>query len=159
MDRVAEGLTISLDDVKQVKNAMGTTINDVMMGVAQAGFSQYLNRKIALRDDDPLEYIGDAKVTNQRKKATLESWLSFSSVSLAIRQGAFQHRQHCGFPNAPGLQKEISYYDHHAAFIAPGCYGQSNGQYIIKEIYRCHVTSLPSQEKQLLVVGISKGLG
>ncbi|KAK0591135.1 hypothetical protein LWI29_036100 [Acer saccharum] len=37
---------VSLDDVKLVKNAMNNvTINDVMVGVTQAGLSRYLNRK------------------------------------------------------------------------------------------------------------------
>ncbi|TXG47762.1 hypothetical protein EZV62_027056 [Acer yangbiense] len=36
---------VSLDDVTLVKNAMNTTINDVMLGVTQAGLSRYLNRK------------------------------------------------------------------------------------------------------------------
>ncbi|XP_057987444.1 wax ester synthase/diacylglycerol acyltransferase 11-like [Hevea brasiliensis] len=38
--------TISLDDVKLVKNAMGTTINDVMVAITQAGLSSYLNRSM-----------------------------------------------------------------------------------------------------------------
>ncbi|KAM3319819.1 hypothetical protein P3S67_007019 [Capsicum chacoense] len=37
--------TISLDDMKLVKNALNLTINDVVMGMAQAGFSRYLNRR------------------------------------------------------------------------------------------------------------------
>ncbi|KAJ4827847.1 hypothetical protein Tsubulata_012993, partial [Turnera subulata] len=37
--------TVSLDDMKLVKNAMNTTINDVALGVSQAGLSKYLNRK------------------------------------------------------------------------------------------------------------------
>ncbi|XP_021297233.1 O-acyltransferase WSD1 [Herrania umbratica] len=37
--------TVSLDDIKLVKNAMGMTVNDVIMGVTQAGLSRYLNRK------------------------------------------------------------------------------------------------------------------
>lgn len=37
--------SVSLDDVKLVRNAMNTTINDVMLGVTQAGLSRYLNRK------------------------------------------------------------------------------------------------------------------
>ncbi|XP_062154408.1 wax ester synthase/diacylglycerol acyltransferase 11-like isoform X1 [Alnus glutinosa] len=37
--------TVSLDDLKLVKNAMNTTINDVALGVTQAGLSRYLNRK------------------------------------------------------------------------------------------------------------------
>ncbi|CAK7328828.1 unnamed protein product [Dovyalis caffra] len=37
--------TVSLDDVKLVKNAMKATINDVMVAVTQAALSRYLNRK------------------------------------------------------------------------------------------------------------------
>ncbi|EEF39064.1 wax ester synthase/diacylglycerol acyltransferase 11 [Ricinus communis] len=44
--------TVSLDDIKLVKNAMNTTINDVALGVTQAGLSQYLNRKYGGRKKD-----------------------------------------------------------------------------------------------------------
>ncbi|XP_050378319.1 wax ester synthase/diacylglycerol acyltransferase 5-like [Argentina anserina] len=37
--------TVSLDHIKQVKNALNMTINDVILGVTQAGFSRYLNRR------------------------------------------------------------------------------------------------------------------
>ncbi|KAK8530938.1 hypothetical protein V6N12_013435 [Hibiscus sabdariffa] len=37
--------TMSLDDIKLVKNAMDMTVNDVILGVTQAGLSRYLNRK------------------------------------------------------------------------------------------------------------------
>ncbi|MBA0763124.1 hypothetical protein Gotri_012635 [Gossypium trilobum] len=37
--------TVSLDDIKLVKNAMAVTVNDVILGVMQAGLSRYLNRK------------------------------------------------------------------------------------------------------------------
>ncbi|XP_022763881.1 O-acyltransferase WSD1-like [Durio zibethinus] len=37
--------TVSLDDIKLVKAAMGMTVNDVILGVTQAGLSRYLNRK------------------------------------------------------------------------------------------------------------------
>ncbi|GMJ11716.1 hypothetical protein like AT3G49200 [Hibiscus trionum] len=37
--------TLCLDDVKSVKNATNTTVNDVMLAVTQAGLSRYLNRK------------------------------------------------------------------------------------------------------------------
>ncbi|XP_019189003.1 PREDICTED: O-acyltransferase WSD1-like [Ipomoea nil] len=39
---------VNLDDVKLVKNAMNVTINDVMMGMLQAGLSRYLNRKYGI---------------------------------------------------------------------------------------------------------------
>ncbi|PON98013.1 O-acyltransferase [Trema orientale] len=37
--------TVSLDDMKLVKNAMSMTINDVALGITQAGLSKYLNRR------------------------------------------------------------------------------------------------------------------
>ncbi|KAJ0025635.1 hypothetical protein Pint_07645 [Pistacia integerrima] len=37
--------SVSLDDIKLIKNSTRTTINDVMLGVTQAGLSRYLNRK------------------------------------------------------------------------------------------------------------------
>ncbi|KAL5718278.1 hypothetical protein ACHQM5_011198 [Ranunculus cassubicifolius] len=37
--------TVSLDDIKMVKNTMGVTINDVVLGVTAAGLSRYLNRR------------------------------------------------------------------------------------------------------------------
>ncbi|XP_060218397.1 wax ester synthase/diacylglycerol acyltransferase 11-like [Lycium barbarum] len=37
--------TVSLDDMKLVKNALDMTINDVALGVIQAGLSVYLNRR------------------------------------------------------------------------------------------------------------------
>ncbi|XP_074270513.1 wax ester synthase/diacylglycerol acyltransferase 11-like [Silene latifolia] len=36
---------VSLDDLKLVKNAMAATINDVALGVTEAGLSKYLSRK------------------------------------------------------------------------------------------------------------------
>ncbi|XP_071932758.1 wax ester synthase/diacylglycerol acyltransferase 11-like [Coffea arabica] len=38
---------VSLDDMKVVKNAMNMTINDVALGITQAGLSRYLNRRYA----------------------------------------------------------------------------------------------------------------
>ncbi|MFS7991363.1 putative transferase [Helianthus anomalus] len=37
--------SVSLADVKVVKNAMNVTLNDVVLGVTQAGLSRYLNRR------------------------------------------------------------------------------------------------------------------
>ncbi|KAJ0087318.1 hypothetical protein Patl1_07741 [Pistacia atlantica] len=37
--------SVSLDDVKLVKNTINTTINDDMLAVTEAGLSRYLNRK------------------------------------------------------------------------------------------------------------------
>ncbi|CAI0541809.1 unnamed protein product [Linum tenue] len=42
--------TVSLDDIKLVKNALNMTINDVVVGVTQAGLSKYLYRRYAGED-------------------------------------------------------------------------------------------------------------
>ncbi|KAJ9681201.1 hypothetical protein PVL29_020194 [Vitis rotundifolia] len=39
--------TISLEDVVMIKNEMSTTVNDVMVGITQAGLSRYLSRRFA----------------------------------------------------------------------------------------------------------------
>ncbi|KAG2321732.1 hypothetical protein Bca52824_014945 [Brassica carinata] len=40
---------IPLDDVKHVKNAMNVTVNDVLLGMVQAGLSRYLNQRYDLK--------------------------------------------------------------------------------------------------------------
>ncbi|XP_038684088.1 O-acyltransferase WSD1-like isoform X2 [Tripterygium wilfordii] len=44
--------TVSLDDIKLVKNATNTTINDVLLGVTEAGLSLYLNRRYSENEKD-----------------------------------------------------------------------------------------------------------
>ncbi|KAK7300876.1 hypothetical protein RJT34_11727 [Clitoria ternatea] len=39
--------TVSLDDIKLIKNEMKTTINDVLLGITQAGLARYLNKVYA----------------------------------------------------------------------------------------------------------------
>ncbi|KAL5571423.1 hypothetical protein UlMin_021020 [Ulmus minor] len=43
---------VSLDDMKLIKNAMDVTINDVAVGITQAGLSKYLNRRYGLDQDN-----------------------------------------------------------------------------------------------------------
>ncbi|CAN4108409.1 unnamed protein product [Withania somnifera] len=43
---------VSLDDMKLVKNALDMTINDVLLGVTQAGLSVYLNRRFGVGRKD-----------------------------------------------------------------------------------------------------------
>ncbi|XP_019188382.1 PREDICTED: O-acyltransferase WSD1-like isoform X2 [Ipomoea nil] len=44
--------TVSLDDFKLIKNAMNMTINDVALGVVQAGLSTYLNKRYGDHDKE-----------------------------------------------------------------------------------------------------------
>ncbi|KAK6257884.1 hypothetical protein QUC31_001343 [Theobroma cacao] len=64
--------TFSLDDVKLVKNATNTTVNDVVLAITQAGLSQYLNRKYgkAKRHEAGKEWE-DNLPNNIRLRATL----------------------------------------------------------------------------------------
>ncbi|XP_025012691.2 wax ester synthase/diacylglycerol acyltransferase 11 [Ricinus communis] len=55
--------TISMDDIKLVKNKMNITINDVILGITQAGLSRYLNAEYELQSKE-----GEAK---QQKKISL----------------------------------------------------------------------------------------
>ncbi|PKI76687.1 hypothetical protein CRG98_002996 [Punica granatum] len=45
--------TISLDDIKLIKNAMNATVNDVALGITQAGLSRYLNCKYEVENNLP----------------------------------------------------------------------------------------------------------
>ncbi|KAL7146152.1 hypothetical protein ABFS83_06G021900 [Erythranthe nasuta] len=46
---------VDLDDVKLVKNAMNATINDVLLGAAEAGLSRYLNMRYENVADDVIK--------------------------------------------------------------------------------------------------------
>ncbi|XP_068489164.1 wax ester synthase/diacylglycerol acyltransferase 11 isoform X1 [Phaseolus vulgaris] len=43
--------TVSMDDIKLVKNQMQTTVNDVLLGVTQAALTRYLNRAYDLESN------------------------------------------------------------------------------------------------------------
>ncbi|KAI3814660.1 hypothetical protein L1987_14303 [Smallanthus sonchifolius] len=65
--------SVNLADIKAVKNAMNVTLNDVVLGVTQAGLSRYLNRRYSeigdfkkKDDDDTKDFIPE----NIRLRAT-----------------------------------------------------------------------------------------
>ncbi|XP_055827792.1 wax ester synthase/diacylglycerol acyltransferase 5-like isoform X2 [Solanum dulcamara] len=66
-------VTISLDDMKIVKNALSMTINDVVMGMAQAGFSRYLNRRYGKKNGK-----GSSKTNNLPKNIRLRGSIVFN---------------------------------------------------------------------------------
>ncbi|KAK5818923.1 hypothetical protein PVK06_023873 [Gossypium arboreum] len=63
--------TVSLDDIKLVKNAMNTTINDVALGITQAGLSRYINKIYGGNNKDE----GAIEMDNLPKKIHLRSTL------------------------------------------------------------------------------------
>ncbi|WKA05806.1 hypothetical protein VitviT2T_023746 [Vitis vinifera] len=120
--------TISLEDVVMIKNAMSTTVNDVMVGITQAGLSRYLNRRY--------DYIQKAKEAMDRKKASLEA-LYIHSMAKSIpnlfgtKTGSVlclkvPSRTAIWFSNVVGPQEEIAFFGHPIAYIAPSCFGQPN---------------------------------
>ncbi|KAM7511894.1 hypothetical protein LguiB_010769 [Lonicera macranthoides] len=67
--------TVSLDDMKLVKNAMNMTINDVALGVTQAGLSRYLNRRYGEEGKDKNDENATEKRNNIPKNIRLRSTL------------------------------------------------------------------------------------
>lgn len=65
---------VSLDDIKLVKNALNTTINDVALGITEAGLSCYLNREYANGDKS----MKIAKSNNLPEKIRLRTTLIFN---------------------------------------------------------------------------------
>uniref|UniRef100_A0A7C9ELU2 Uncharacterized protein n=1 Tax=Opuntia streptacantha TaxID=393608 RepID=A0A7C9ELU2_OPUST len=61
---------LSLDDIKLVKNAMDTTINDVILGITQAGLSRYLHRSYG-KDKGDNKLQRDHQLKNIRLRSTL----------------------------------------------------------------------------------------
>ncbi|KAK8345590.1 hypothetical protein V6Z11_A07G159800 [Gossypium hirsutum] len=68
---IATALTVSLDDIKLVKNAMNTIINDVALGITQAGLSRYINKIYGGNNKDE----GAIEMDNLPKKIHLRSTL------------------------------------------------------------------------------------
>ncbi|XP_056174398.1 wax ester synthase/diacylglycerol acyltransferase 11-like [Syzygium oleosum] len=64
--------TVSLEDIKMVKNAMNATVNDVALGVTQAGLSRYLNWRYAeTKKSHRATEIGNNLPKKIRLKSTL----------------------------------------------------------------------------------------
>ncbi|KAK9672449.1 hypothetical protein RND81_12G101500 [Saponaria officinalis] len=62
--------TVSVDDVMLVKKALDVTVNDVLLGITQAGLSNYLNRKYG-----EIKGNGKADDDNLPKRISLRSTL------------------------------------------------------------------------------------
>ncbi|XP_019058980.1 PREDICTED: O-acyltransferase WSD1-like isoform X2 [Tarenaya hassleriana] len=63
--------TVSLDDIKLIKNALKMTVNDVVLGVTQAGLSRYLNRKYG--ETETKEEAKDCNQDNLPKRIRLRA--------------------------------------------------------------------------------------
>ncbi|XP_023640296.1 O-acyltransferase WSD1 isoform X1 [Capsella rubella] len=87
---------ISLDDVKLVKNTMGLKINDVLLGITQAGLSKYLCRKYVDEDKvvekkkllDKIRLRGTV-IVNLRESAKIEDLANMMAKGSKSRWGNF----------------------------------------------------------------------
>ncbi|GAB2265077.1 hypothetical protein Dimus_000144 [Dionaea muscipula] len=218
--------TISLDDIKLVKNAMDhATINDVILGITQAGLSRYLNRiygdeakakgtvsqvtektdylpkNIRLRattlinirptagiqdlahmmekgsdcrwgnaigyilipfhialQDDPLNYIREAKAVIDQKKLSLEAKFSYYSGRFIMRKfGAeaasltsYRVVSHAtmSFSNVAGPAEELTFYGHPIAYLAPTVFGHPQALTVHFQSYA---------DKMIIVVAVDEG--
>ncbi|KAF2290479.1 hypothetical protein GH714_013580 [Hevea brasiliensis] len=116
--------TISLDDVKLVKNTLGATINDVMMAITQA--------------DCLAISIGSMAFEDMTRKDSEARWGNHIGY-----MGNFPTQTTLWFSNVAGPQEEISYFGHPVTFIAPTLYGQPNALMI-------HVVSYENKMKIIL---------
>ncbi|KAK4777311.1 hypothetical protein SAY87_017498 [Trapa incisa] len=201
--------TVSLDDIKLVKNELEMTINDVLLGVTQGGLSRYLARRYAAdakgengsvrrtiralknirlratvlvnlrpaagiqalsdmmaeqskmswgnsigyivlpfsigHQEDPLEYVRQAKSTIDRKKLSLEAILTHVTAEivlkvLGVNAAAFisdriLFHTTMAFSNVVGPLEEISFYGHPIAYLAPSVHGHPHALTIHYQSY------------------------
>ncbi|KAK6257877.1 hypothetical protein QUC31_001336 [Theobroma cacao] len=113
--------TFTLDDIKLVKNGTNMTVNDVVLGITQAGLSRYLNRKYGKtkRNEAGREWE-DNLPNNIRLRATL-------FINLRSSPGIYLAKfplTNMWFSNMAGPQDEITIFGNQVAYIAPSLYGQ-----------------------------------
>ncbi|WZY92003.1 hypothetical protein YC2023_064332 [Brassica napus] len=103
---------ISLDDVKFVKNTMNVKVNDVFLGMTQAGLSKYLSKKY----DDENPVAGNKKqiLDKPRLRGTIAVNLRPAikiEVVEAIAKRMFGHTT-VTFSNVLGPNEDISFFNH-----------------------------------------------
>ncbi|XP_019240056.1 PREDICTED: O-acyltransferase WSD1-like isoform X4 [Nicotiana attenuata] len=115
--------TVSLDDIKFIKNLTNSTVNDVILGITQAALSRYVHRKY--------EIEGKRNFSPQKMRCRASVVMNLRPVlgvqgAAALAPRALSHTT-LFFSNVVGPLEEVSLSGHPLAFIAPTCYGQSTG--------------------------------
>ncbi|KAF2311784.1 hypothetical protein GH714_026709 [Hevea brasiliensis] len=100
--------------------------------------------------DDPLNYVRQAKATIDRKKRSLEPFCTFQIAklvlcTLGVKVGAaiahrFLSNTTLAFSNVVGPVEEVSFYGHPLAFIAPSVYGHPHALTIHFQSYSNKMT-------------------
>ncbi|WZY74775.1 hypothetical protein YC2023_021159 [Brassica napus] len=121
--------TISLDDIKLIKNSMNMTINDVLLGVTQAALSRYLNRLYGKKNEEEGVLTSNQNHLPSKLRfragctVNLRSDIGFKAAA-AIFNRPVVNLTTC-VSNVIGPMEEISFRGHPIAYIAPSNYGQS----------------------------------
>ncbi|XP_048335645.2 wax ester synthase/diacylglycerol acyltransferase 5 isoform X2 [Ziziphus jujuba] len=146
--------TVSLDDMKFIKNAMNMTVNDVALGMTQAGLSRYLNRRYGENKKD--EEGSTQKKNNIPNKIRLRSTLLVNirpsagiQVASALSHRIISHTTMC-FSNLVGPLEEIGFYGHQIAYLAPSSYGQPHALMINFQSYVNKMTIVLSVDEDTI---------
>ncbi|XP_027939480.1 O-acyltransferase WSD1-like isoform X3 [Vigna unguiculata] len=117
--------TVSMDDIKLIKNQMQTTVNDVLLGVTQAALTLYLNRAY----DQEANFNGAKGRSSALKNIRLRASILVNirpvggiQVAAAITERVLFNTS-IAFSNVAGPVEEISFLGHPVAYIAPSVYG------------------------------------
>ncbi|KAL1197357.1 Wax ester synthase/diacylglycerol acyltransferase 6 [Cardamine amara subsp. amara] len=70
--------TVSLDDIKLIKNTMKMTVNDVVLGVSQAALTQYLERRYG----ETKKKVGEEDVESKRNSNNMPKRIRLRSAIL-----------------------------------------------------------------------------
>ncbi|XP_019228651.1 PREDICTED: O-acyltransferase WSD1-like isoform X2 [Nicotiana attenuata] len=115
--------TISLDDIKFIKNSTNSTVNDVILGITQAALSRYIHRRY--------EIEGKRKFSPQKMRCRANVVVNLrpalgvqGATTLAAR---VLSQTTLIFSNVAGPPEEVSCSGHPLTFLAPTCYGQPTG--------------------------------
>ncbi|XP_042504670.1 wax ester synthase/diacylglycerol acyltransferase 6-like isoform X2 [Macadamia integrifolia] len=135
--------TVSLDDIKFIKNSLNMTINDVALGITQAGLSRYLNRRYC---EEKLDKGATEKKNNLPKKIRLRAALLVNirpSPGIQVASALcykVMSRTTMSFTNLVGPVEEICFYGHPLAFLAPSVYGHPHALTINYQSYMNKMT-------------------
>ncbi|KAK6804667.1 hypothetical protein RDI58_002451 [Solanum bulbocastanum] len=104
--------TVSLDDIKFIKNATNATINDVILGITQAALSRYINRKYDI--EGKMKFLVEQMRCRATVLVNLRPALGVQAVAEMIEKNAIVIQGNCfGFVIIPldiaQLQNPLDY--------------------------------------------------
>ncbi|VAH24429.1 unnamed protein product [Triticum turgidum subsp. durum] len=130
--------SLSLDDVKFLKNSMNCTVNDVLVAVTSAALSRYYFRKSGDTNTTKI-CLRSLLPVNTRPAASLQAGASIFRCLFA--------RTTIIFSNMVGPTKQVELCGHPVAFIAPSVYGIPEALIIHYQSYRSTIKVILSVDE------------